>query len=424
MTDPLDALRSPAAPADPDPAFARALRARLERALLDPPHPDPTALDPTALDPTVLDPIGEERPMSVTTAARTAATLHTLTPYLAVRDARAAVEFYVAAFGATRRGEPILMPDGRVGHVEVALGDSVLMLADEYPELGLAAPVTRGGVSQSLRLEVADPDAVVDRAVAAGGTLDRPVSDAPYGRGGVVLDPSGHRWMVSSAPPEARPGDVVYASVWTPDAPRTAAFLDAVLRWTTGPGDEGGGLRTSTGLGIVPGPQRGMFLAYAVADVDAAVAVVRAAGGTAAAPQDRHGGRVADCVDDQGLAFALFEGPAAPVDAPVFVEVRVPDTVRARAFYGTVLGWGFRPGHVPGTWNGTVGADRTRPRTGLSGGHDTATVVPTWDVPDLDAALAAVRAAGGTAGDPAEQPFGLVADCLDDQGTPFRLRRP
>ena len=165
-----------------------------------------------------------------------------------------------------------------------------------------------------------------------------------------------------------------------------------------------------------------MFLGYAVTDVDAAVGTVRAAGGTATDPQERHGGRVADCVDDQGLAFALFEGPGTPVEAPVFVEFRVPDTVRARAFYGTVLGWGFLPGHVPGTWNGTIGAERTRPRTGVSGGHGTATVVPTWDVPDLDAALAAVRTAGGTAGAPAERPFGLVADCLDDQGTPLRLR--
>ena len=74
-------------------------------------------------------------------------------------DAVAAVGFYVVAFGAIRRGEPIVVPDGRTGHVEVALGDSVLILADEFPEMGLSAPATRGGASQSLRLEVADPDA-------------------------------------------------------------------------------------------------------------------------------------------------------------------------------------------------------------------------------------------------------------------------
>ncbi len=402
MPDPLDVLRTPVTPVVPDPAFARDLRARLERALLVP---------------------SQEEPMTVSTATSAAARLHALTPYLAVTDARAAVDFYVAAFGAVRRDDPVVMPDGRVGHVEVALGDSVLVLADEFPEMGLAAPAARGGVSQSLRLEVADPDAVVAAALAAGGVLERPVADAPYGRSGVVLDPSGHRWMVARAPAQARPGDVVYASLWTPDAPRAAAFFGAALGWTTTAGDAGGGLRVQgSGLGIVPGPDRGLFLGFAVADVDAAVAVVRAAGGTATEPQDGHGGRVADCVDDQGLAFALFEGPGAPVESPAFVELRMPGTVRARAFYGTVLGWGFRPGHVPGTWNGTVGDDRTRPRTVLSGGHAAAVAVPTWDVPDLDAALAAVHAAGGTAGTAAEQPLGLVAACTDDQGTPFRLR--
>jgi uncharacterized glyoxalase superfamily protein PhnB len=194
MTDAFDALRIPDASAVPDLEFASGLRARIERVLLAP----------------------REVPMSVTEATTTptgaTALQRTVTPYLAAADARAAVEFYVDAFGAARRGAPIVMPDGRIGHVEVAVGDSVLMLADEYPELGLLAPVTRGGPSQSLRIEVADPDAVVQRAVAAGGVLERPVADSPHGRGGVVLDPSGHRWMVSreavSAPAPARPGDV------------------------------------------------------------------------------------------------------------------------------------------------------------------------------------------------------------------------
>ena len=388
MTDPLDALRAPVTPVDPDPAFARDLRARLERALLDP----------------------REDPVTTTLETpRTTARLRTLTPYLAVTDAVAAVEFYVAVFGAVRRGEPIVMPDGRTGHVEVALGDSVLMLADEFPEMGLAAPATLGGVSQSLRLEVADPDAVVARAVAAGGTLERPVTDSPYGRGGVVLDPSGHRWMVSRDVPAARPGDIVYASLWTPDADRARAFYGAVL------GDPGR-------LGFSTGPGTGLFCGYAVADVDAAVAVVRAAGGTAAEPVDDHGGRVADCVDDQGLAFALFEGPGAPVAQPVYAELRLPDATRARAFYGTVLGWGFTPNeHRPGFWNGTVDGERTRPRTGLAGGHDLPTVVPTFAVPDLRAAVAAARAAGGRADEPVTAPFGTAARCADDQGTPFLL---
>ncbi|GAA3222445.1 VOC family protein [Pseudonocardia petroleophila] len=388
MTDPLDALRVPVTPVDPDPAFARALRARLERALLDP----------------------REDPMTTTLdAPRTTARMHALTPYLAVTDAVVAVDFYVAAFGAVRRGEPVLMPDGRTGHAEVALGDSVLMLADEFPEMGLAAPATRGGVSQSLRLEVADPDAVVARALAAGGTLERAVTDSPYGRGGVVLDPSGHRWMVSRDVPAARHGDVVYASLWSPDADRARAFYGAVL------GDLGR-------LGISSGSAAGLFCGYAVDDVDAAVAVVRAAGGTATEPVADHGGRVADCVDDQGLAFALFEGPGAPVTVPEYAELRLPDATRARAFYGTVLGWGFTPGHDrPGYWNGTVDGERTRPRTGLDGGHEVPAVVPTFTVPDLASATAAVRAAGGAADEPTTARFGLVAGCVDDQGSRFLL---
>jgi uncharacterized glyoxalase superfamily protein PhnB len=388
MTDPLDALRVPATPVDPDPAFARALRARLERALLDPTEDPVTATLETP---------------------RTTARMHALTPYLAVTDAVAAVDFYVTAFGATRRGEPILMPDGRTGHVEVALGDSVLMLADEFPEMGLAAPATRGGVSQSLVLEVADPDAVTARALAAGGTLERPVTDSPHGRGGVVLDPSGHRWMVTRAAPIARPGDIVYASLWTPDADRARAFFGAVL------GD-------LDRLGIAAGRSAGLFCGYAVDDVDAAVAVVRAAGGTATEPVADHGGRVADCVDDQGLAFALFQGPGTPVGVPVYAELRLPDATRARAFYGTVLGWGFAPvGHAQDYWNGTVDGERTRPRTGLQGGHDVPMIVPTFTVPDLSAATAAARGAGGTAAEPTRARFGLVARCVDDQGTPFLL---
>ncbi len=386
MTDPLDALRTPLAPVDPDPSFASALRARIERALL---HPT-------------------EAPMTVTDIPRTTVRLHSLTPYLAVTDARAAVEFYVAAFGAVRRGEPIVMPDGRVGHVEVAIGDSVLMLADEFPEMGLAAPNTRGGVSQSLVVEVADPDAVVTRAVAAGGVLDRPVADSPHGRTGAVLDPSGHRWMVSGASPQARPGDVVFASLWAPDPDRAARFFASALGWD--PADPP--------LRITAGTHSGLFLCFAVDDVYAAAAVVRAAGGTATEPEDRPYGRLTDCVDDQGVPFALHSGGAAPVSTPLYAELRYPDATRARAFYGTVLGWGFTPVQ-PGYWNPTVDGDRTRPRTGLAGGHDEPVVVPSFAVADTEAAVAAVRSAGGTAEEPHRERYGQAARCTDDQGTPF-----
>lgn len=172
MNDPLEALRAPVEPVHPDPGFAAALRARVERALLAP-GGDPVMTTPTQL-----------------------ARLHSLNAYLCVDDAERAVDFYVAVFGATRRDDPILMPDGKVGHVEVAIGDSILMLAEEFPELGLLAPVTRGGSSLSLLVHLADPDTAVAAAEAGGGRVEQPVADTPHGRRGVVLDPAGHRWMV------------------------------------------------------------------------------------------------------------------------------------------------------------------------------------------------------------------------------------
>ena len=294
--DPFDALRSVGGPVDPDPAFAAALRARVERALL-----------------------WEEPMTSTLTTPRTTPRMHTLTPYLAVVDARASIAFYVAAFGAVRRGDPYVMPDGRIGHVEVGIGDTVLMLADEFPEMGLLAAVTRGGPSASLRLETPAPDGLVAAAVAAGAVLERPVTDAPYGRGGVVVDPDGTRWMVSREAPTAHAGDVVYASLWAPDGGRTRRFFDGVL----------GGLGA---LGTADAPTAGLMCCYEVADVDAAVAAVRAAGGTADDPREEPHGRTADCVDDQGISFALHTGyyPPLPESPLAYAELRVPDATRAR----------------------------------------------------------------------------------------------
>lgn len=415
MTDPLDALREPARPVDPDPAFAARLRARLEREVLAAPTPT------------------RENAMSTrtTTAPAAALALHTLTPHLTVPDAGAALEFYVEAFGAARRGEPIVMPDGRIGHAEVAIGDSVLMLAEEFPEMGIVAP--RGeGYSQSLRLETPDPDAVVDRAVALGARLERPVVDSPYGRGGVVVDPAGHRWMVSREPAPLRPGDVGYASLWTRDVGAAARFYGTVLGWRTA-GDHAGQGRQVVGteqhLGLYGGQQQmTTFCCYVVDDVDATVALVRAAGGTAEEPTDEPHGRTANCVDDQGLPFAVF-APAPGGTRPdttvpgalTYLTFEMPDSARARAFYGTVLGWRFQPGRTPGGWAVRGVAGDTSPMAGLMGGAEQPAVVPMFVVADVAAAVAAVRAAGGTAEDPAHAGYGTSARCSDDQGGGFWL---
>lgn len=430
QTEPLDALRQPTVRIQPDPGFAARLRERLERELLaDPPTPEVTMTE--TLSPTA----------AVSPAEAEALTLHTVTPYLAVSDARAALEFYAAAFGAVPRGQRYEMPDGRLGHAELAFGDSVLMLADEYPEIGHVGPTALGGSPVSLRLEVPDPDAVVAEAVRRGATLERAVVDQPYGRGGVVLDPYGHRWMVSRAPARPAPlrtGDVGYVSLWTADVAAAERFYRAVLGWrTTGGSGPQGRQVTNAGspVGMWGGQERSTtFCLYTVPDVDAAVGVVRAAGGTAAEPTDEPYGRTALCTDDQGLPFGLSTPPPGPADGRhplveegersgevVYLTVQVPDATRARAFYGTVLGWGFTPGRVADGWGVRVEGSDARPMTGLAGGHDRACVVPMFTVPDLDAALAAVAAAGGAAGAVDPQPYGRSAECADDQGTPFYL---
>jgi len=419
MSDPLDALHEPVRPVDPDPAFAARLRARLEREVLAAPR------------------LPREEALTSTISRGATLALHSITPYIAVPDAAAALDFYVEAFGAVRRGDPIVMPDGRIGHAEVAIGDSVLMLAEQFPEMGIVAP-REGESPASMRLEVPDPDTVVDRAVELGARLERPVSDSPYGRGGVVVDPAGHRWMVSREAPSGRPlqvGDVGYASLWRPDVVAAERFYGAVLGWTVEGDHSGQGRRiTGTGqhLGMYGGQESATTLCcYAVPDVDATGALGRAAGGTAEEPTAEPFGRTASCVDDQGVPFAVFApeaGSARPdttaTGTLTYLTIEVPDAGRARAFYGTVLGWGFRPGRVPGGWHAVArSGDDTSPTTGLFGGAAAASVVPMFVVDDVAAAVAAVRAAGGTADDPAEAGYGVSARCTDDQGAAFWVVR-
>lgn len=123
---------------------------------------------------------------------------HTVTPYLIIRDAARAIEFYKKAFGAT---EFVRMPapGGKIGHAEIKIGDSHIMLADESPEMGYRGPQSIGGSPVSIVLYLEDVDAVVGRAVAAGAKLVRPVEDQFYGdRSGGVEDPFGHSWHIST----------------------------------------------------------------------------------------------------------------------------------------------------------------------------------------------------------------------------------
>lgn len=121
-----------------------------------------------------------------------------LTPYLVVRGAPAALDFYARAFGAKEELR-LTDPNGRIGHAHMTIGDSAFMLADEHPEFGALGPATLGGSPITLHLEVADPDAAAQRAVDAGATLLRPVQDQFHGsRSGMVADPFGHKWFLSA----------------------------------------------------------------------------------------------------------------------------------------------------------------------------------------------------------------------------------
>jgi len=118
-------------------------------------------------------------------------------PYLRVKNAREAVAYYQKAFGARLRLQLDEAGTGRVGHAELELGPSVIMVSDEYPEYGIVGPQSIGGTSVSIHLHVDNADAMLAQAVEAGGTLVRPATDSFYGeRGGTVRDPFGHEWLI------------------------------------------------------------------------------------------------------------------------------------------------------------------------------------------------------------------------------------
>jgi PhnB protein len=131
---------------------------------------------------------------------------HTVTPYLIVKDAARAIEYYKKAFGATELMR-FVIPGDKVGHAEIKIGDSTIMLADEFPEMGARGPESLGGSPVGILLYVADVDARFNQAVAAGATVERPLADQFYGdRSGTLKDPFGHKWTIAThkedVPPE------------------------------------------------------------------------------------------------------------------------------------------------------------------------------------------------------------------------------
>ena len=299
MTDPFEALREPVTPVDPDLYFAEVLRLLLTRQVFA--SPGGTMSQQTV----------------AASVEREPARPPTLTPYIVVSDARRALDWYVEVFGAQRRGELHVNSDGTIGHAEVGIGDAVLMFAeasDLWPDVPVRAPDSPATFSHTLHLEVDDVDAITERARRSGAFVEREPTDQPYGRGSVIVDPFGHRWILLRPPARAtrlRQGDVANVTMAARDARRAKEFYQAVLQVAFSSGHPGAWRTEQTrpplGIRSSSGAEPEVQLSYRVDDIAAAVERVRAAGGSADEPKRRPYGLHAECVDDQGTTFRLWQ---------------------------------------------------------------------------------------------------------------------
>ncbi|MGB3480593.1 MAG: VOC family protein [Mycobacterium sp.] len=406
--DPLHVLHGDDLPVQPDPQFAARLRRRLETARTLPEGVIMSGTD---------------------TAIKNLSTAGALHPYLTVADARAAISWYLDIFGATVLGDPIVMDDNRIGHAELRVGTGVLYLADAYPELGLTAPAP-GATSVSLMLPVADTDTVLERARSGGARVQREPYEDHGARNASIIDPFGHRWMLTGPTTEAAAtiahGDVGYVSVWAPDAARAAAFYGHVLGWVFDP-DTGQVTNTTQPIGIHDAGSSTLFCCYAVTDLEGARRSIVRGGGQPGAITEFDFGTVLDATDSQGMAFAVFTPkpgtprPALNGTGPgelSYITYQVPDAAEFRSFYSGLLFWTFAPGRVDDGWE----ISGTHPMAGAAGGSTTAVTMPMWTVADIGSAVGRVREAGGTVQqEPNRQSYGLMAECTDDQGGRFYL---
>lgn len=132
-----------------------------------------------------------------------------ITPYLVVRGAARAIDFYIAAFGAVETFRMTDPSDGRIGHAELTIGGGIVMLADEYPDFGAVSPDALGGTPVTLHLSTETVDDDVSRAVAAGATVMRAPRDQSFGeRNALLLDPYGHRWMLAQKIEDVSPAEM------------------------------------------------------------------------------------------------------------------------------------------------------------------------------------------------------------------------
>jgi predicted enzyme related to lactoylglutathione lyase len=212
------------------------------------------------------------------------------------------------------------MDDGRVGHAELRVGDSVFMMAGEYPEENHLSPETLGGSAAAFQLYVPDANETYERAVANGATALRPLAENYGARQGTIRDPFGHRWFICTAlqaddvpvenAPGRRFGDVGYVTFMVPDGERARRFYEALFGWTFVQGHEPGGYHISSitpPSGVMGGQEEAdVRLYFRVDDIATAANRVQELGGQVLNITDYESGGNAECVDDQGLRFDLF----------------------------------------------------------------------------------------------------------------------
>lgn len=320
--NPFEHLRAHDRPVAPDRAFAARLRGRLVAAL---------ATDPLDL-PTIDLP---ERTNAMTDIdTHTTSSTTSITAYIAVHDAAAAIEWYTTVFAAVETTRYV-GDDGRVGHADLRIGDATLMLSDEHPEIGVVGPRTLGGTSTALHLVVPDVDAVWAQALEHGADGQRPPEDQPYGeRVSTFVDPFGHRWMVATtiasptideiqaASPDytitaapltgSAPVEVGYLTMGFDDTERAARFYGELFGWRAEPGNAGDQYRhvgnTRLPVGLTPdGVDSSPVLYFRVADADAMADRVTELGGTVVDRASYASGASVVCHDDQGREFQLWQ---------------------------------------------------------------------------------------------------------------------
>ena len=282
---------------------------------------------------------------------RTAPGHHVVTAYLCCSGAADAIAFYIDVFGAVETSQRYIdQSDGRVGHGEFTIGDTILMISDEYPDYGAVSPTTLGGSSIMLTVYVDDVDAVFARAVASGARGVRPPEDQPYGaRMGAIVDPWGHRWSVQTltdgveraiegfdlvAPvmaPVAAPTETVtaarsdrsqalldgpaqlgYFAIWTPDIARSTSFFSELFGWQI---VEGGHIANIDPPGGLAGndkqtptsPKETITLYFQVPDIGVAAKKVLELGGQVLTTTRYESGGNAECLDPTGAPFQLHE---------------------------------------------------------------------------------------------------------------------